>query len=328
MTSPYGATTTADELVKDFAAEIKGKIILTTGVSPNSLGATFVESVAKADPALLILAGRKPEKTQQTADAVTAANPNVKVRVLQLDLGSLAAVREAAETLNSWADVPHMDVLVNNAGIMAVDFALTPDGFESQFGTNHLGHFLFTNLVMDKILAAKAPRIVNVSSDGHRLNPIRWYDYNFSNGETYNKWHAYGQSKTANILMALSIAEKLGPRVLAYSLHPGVIATNLGTHIDWSVGFDPLRAVDKSLGNKEGWTEYIFRSPQAGAATHVYAAFSPSLKDHNGAYLQDCHIADPWVETVKPWATSPIEADRLWKLSEKLVGQEFTYPSS
>ncbi|OTA70418.1 WW domain-containing oxidoreductase [Hypoxylon sp. EC38] len=328
MTSSYGATTTADELVKDFAAEIKGKIILTTGVSPNGLGATFVESVAKADPELLILAGRKLEKTQQTADAVTSANPNVTVRVLQLDLGSLAAVREAAATLKSWTDVPHIDILVNNAGIMAVDYAVTPDGFESQFGTNHLGHFLFTNLIMDKILAAKAPRIVNVSSDGHRLNPIRWYDYNFSNGETYNKWHAYGQSKTANILMALSLSQKLGPRVFAYSLHPGVIATNLGTHIDWSVGFDGLRAVDKALGNKEGWTEYIYRTPQAGAATHVYAAFSPSLKDHNGAYLQDCHIADPWVETVKPWATSPIEAERLWKLSEKLVGQEFAYSSS
>ncbi|KAI2469451.1 NAD(P)-binding protein [Annulohypoxylon bovei var. microspora] len=327
MTSTYNEATTADELVRDFAVEIKGKTILTTGVSPKSLGATFVQSLAKAEPALLILAGRNLEKVQQTADAIVLAYPNVKTRALQLDLGSFDAVREAAATVNGWTDVSNVDVLVNNAGIMAVEFALSPDGLEIQFATNHFGHFLFTNLIMNKILASKAPRIVSVSSNGHRLCPIRWDDYNFRNGETYNKWRAYGQSKTANILMALSIAQKLGPRVLVYSLHPGAIPTNLSTHLDWSTDLGILQAVDRDLGNKEAWAKLKIKSSQEGAATHVYAAFSPSLKDHNGAYLQDCQIADPWVHTVKPWATSPVEAERLWKLSEKLVGQEFTYPS-
>ncbi|KAI1375403.1 NAD(P)-binding protein [Hypoxylon crocopeplum] len=327
MATQYGATTTADELVNDFAADIKGKVILTTGVSPETLGATFVETLAKAEPALLILAGRKLEKVQKTADSIASANPNVKLRVLQLDLGSLAAVREAAATVNSWTDVPHIDVLVNNAGIMAVEFALTPDGYESQFATNHLGHFLFTNLLMSKLLASEAPRIVSVSSDGHRWSPIRWADYNFRNGETYNKWRAYGQAKTANILMALSIANKLGPRVRAYSLHPGLIRTHLGDHIDWSVDMSAFLELDKVMGNQEAWMELSFKSLSGGAATHVFAAFSPSLKDHNGAYLQDCQVTDPWVHTIKPWATNLIEAERLWKLSEKLVGQEFTYPS-
>ncbi|GAB0147068.1 hypothetical protein EsHS_00007449 [Epichloe bromicola] len=159
---------------------------------------------------------------------------------------------------------------------MATGYKLSPDGFESQFATNHLGHFLFTNLIMDKLLAAEAPRIVNVSSDGHRLG---------HNGKTYNKWTAYGQSKTANMLFSMSLAEKLGSKgLLSHSLHPGVISTHLGDHV---AEFDSL--------------------------------------NNNGAYLENSHVADPNVETVKPWGTSPAEAERLWKLSEKLVGQEFKY---
>ncbi|KAK3342166.1 hypothetical protein B0T25DRAFT_465405, partial [Lasiosphaeria hispida] len=131
-------------------------------------------------------------------------------------------------------------------------------------------------------------------------------------GKTYNPWTAYGQSKTANMLMALSLAEKLGPDgLVAVSLHPGVI---FGT-----------TAADRALGNWEGWSELRVKTQDEGVATHVYGAFHPELKSHNGAYLQDAHVANPWTETVKPWGTSPVEAERLWKLSEKLVGQEFSY---
>ncbi|KAI1074547.1 WW domain-containing oxidoreductase [Whalleya microplaca] len=246
--------------------------------------------------------------------------------VLTTDLDSLAAARSAADVVNSWADVPSIDVLINNAGIMAPDFKLSPDGFESQLATNHLGPFLFTNLIMGKILASKSPRIVNVGSDGHRLNPIRWADYNFENGANYDRWHAYGQTKTANMLFALSLAEKLGGRGLqSYSLHPGVIGTNLDNQLDWNQALPGLRAADRALGNKEGWSDFKWKTPDQGAATHVYACFDPNLKDHNGAYLENSHVADPWVETVKPWGTSKVEAARLWELSEKLVGQEFSY---
>lgn len=185
MTSSYNATTTAAELVADLTARIKGKVILTTGVSPGSLGATFAEAIAKAQPAVLILAGRNPAKVDETAKAITATHPGVNVRTLTLDLGSLAKVREAATEVNSWEDVKHIDVLVNNAGIMATEYTRSLDGFESQFATNHLGPFLFTNLIMDKILASHKPRVVNVSSDGHRLHPIRFFDYNFSVSYTF-----------------------------------------------------------------------------------------------------------------------------------------------
>lgn len=176
----YNTNTTGDDLLKDLSGEIKGKVIVTTGVTLGSLGGTFVQTIAKAQPAVLILAARSLDKAQATADAIKAAHPNIDVRKVQLDLSSFAAVREAAATIDSWKDIPHIDVLVNNAGIMGTEFKLTVDGYEQQFASNHLGHFLFTNLIMDKLLASKAPRVVSVSSEAHRLSPIRWSDYNFS----------------------------------------------------------------------------------------------------------------------------------------------------
>ncbi|KAK3380960.1 hypothetical protein B0H63DRAFT_523698 [Podospora didyma] len=329
MAPKYDAKTTATELVQDLANEIKGKVVLITGVSPGGLGDTFATSIAKAHPALLILTGRTASKVQEAADAITKANPDVKTRVLQLDLGSLAAVQKSAAEVQEWADVPAIDVLVNNAGIMAVPYALSPDGVESQLATNHLGPFLFTNLIMDKILAAKEPRVVNISSDGHRLCPgIRFGDHNFHDGETYDKWMSYGQSKTANMLMAISLAEKLGPKrgLTAVSLHPGVIfSTSLANHMDADSDFPALTALDKKMGNREAWEGLKVKTADEGVATHVYGAFHPELKEYNGAYLQDAHVADPWTETVKSWGTSSVEAERLWKLSEKLVGQEFAY---
>ncbi|KXX77656.1 Short-chain dehydrogenase TIC 32, chloroplastic [Madurella mycetomatis] len=326
MAAQYNPLATGSELVKNLAEKIKGKVILTTGVSPGGLGAHFVNTVASAQPGLLILAGRNVVKVQQTADSLAKSHPSIKTRTLRLDLASLAAVREAAAEVNSWDDVPAIDVLVNNAAIMAVEYSVTPDGFENQFGTNHLGHFLFTNLIMGKILAAPRPRVVSVSSTGHRFGPVRFDDFNFHGGETYNRWRAYGQSKTANMLMALSLAEKLGEKGLrAYSVHPGGIMTNLAVHLDWTTDMETLIALDRELGNREGWESFKIKTEDQGIATYVFAAFHPSLDDHNGVYLLDAHVADPWVDTLKPWATSPVEAERLWKLSERLAGQEFSY---
>lgn len=167
----------ASELAILYESQIKGKVVLTTGVSPGGIGAAFVAGIARAQPTLLILAGRNIAKVQQTADAVSATG--VKVRMLELDLVSLAAVRSAADKVNSWDDVPHIDVLVNNAGVMAIDWEPSPEGYDSQLAANHLGPFLFTNLIMGKLLESPAPRVVNVTSDGHRLSPFRFDDYNF-----------------------------------------------------------------------------------------------------------------------------------------------------
>lgn len=180
----------ATELAAKYASSIRGKVVLTTGASPKSIGQAFVESLAAYEPSLLIIAGRGEEKNKQVVDELKTKHNQVNVRTLTLDLMSLAAVRTAADEVNGWDDVPSIDVLVNSAGIMAPDWAKSVDGFESQFATNHLGPFLFTNLIMDKILAASKPRIVIVSSDGHRLNPIRFDDYNFHVSVPYlpNYW--------------------------------------------------------------------------------------------------------------------------------------------
>lgn len=177
--SPYGWGTTAEEVAQDYATEIANKTILITGTSPNSLGAGFAAIVAKYHPRLIILASRNASRASDMAKAITAEAPNVQTRVLDLDLGSLDNVRKAAAEVNSY-DEP-IDVLVNSAGLMATPYELTSEGLEVQFGTNHIGHFLFTNLVMPKLLAsASGGRIVSVSSEGYNLGPIRFHDWGFN----------------------------------------------------------------------------------------------------------------------------------------------------
>jgi NAD(P)-dependent dehydrogenase (short-subunit alcohol dehydrogenase family) len=178
----YDVSTCGSELVRDYRPHIQGKTILITGASPGGLGGFCAETLAAAGPALLILAGRNSGKLQKTADAIAQTSAVVETRLLIVDFESFRSVREAADVVNNaWTDVPAIDVLVNNAGIMACDYAACPEGGgnERQLTANHLGPFLFTNIIMGKILAAKAPRIVNVSSDGHRLSPFRFADYNF-----------------------------------------------------------------------------------------------------------------------------------------------------
>ncbi|KAJ7481315.1 hypothetical protein B0H11DRAFT_2280231 [Mycena galericulata] len=333
MAPRYNINTKASQLVSDFADNIKGKVILVTGTAPGGIGAAYCAAVAKGSPSLIILHGRSAESIQATADAVKAANPAVQTRLLPFDLASFENVRQGAALVNSWDDVPHIDVLVNNAGIMGGPYAKTVDGIERHFATNHLGHFLFTNLIMPKILASKTPRVVIISSNGHRLHPIRFMDHNFSEGKVYNKWFAYGQSKTANNLMAISLAQKLRKKGLqAFSLHPGGYQSNIGRDLDWSTDIASLMETDAVLGTVYP-PNYTFPNHDADTiiATHVLCSFSDDLQGHNGAYFTDCHAADPYAKVggfmpeVWSWGTDPIEADKLWTLSEELVGQEFKY---
>ncbi|KAF2129166.1 retinol dehydrogenase 13 [Dothidotthia symphoricarpi CBS 119687] len=311
------APMSAKGLALFYASKIQGKVILTTVVSPSGLGAAFLKAIAGLQPALLILAGRNIAKVEETASQLAAENPtlSIKTRILQLDLSSLEAVRTAANTVNGWSDIPQIDVLVNNAGIMAVAYALSPEGYESQLATNYLGPFLFTNLIMGRLMTSVVPRVVTVSSDGHRLCPFRFGDYNF-------------HSKTANTLMAISLAEKLGSKhnLLSFSLHPGVIGTGLGDNIDWNVEYLALQKVNRFLGNAEGWKlTFDFVSHDEGSATHVVAAFDTTIAGQNGGYLDKGQIVAEDSDHVKPWATSRVEAENLWKLSEQLVGQTFSY---
>ena len=174
----FDATTPAEEAAAALSSYIAGKTILITGVTPGGLGAHFAKVVAAHQPKLLILAGRNPSKSAETVKEIEAANPGVATRTLELDLSSQAQVRKAAAEVLSWPEP--IDILVNNAAVMATPYEKTVDGLELQFGTNHIGHFLFTNLVIPKLLqSTQGPRIINVSSGGHRLSDIRWDDIGF-----------------------------------------------------------------------------------------------------------------------------------------------------
>ena len=258
MAGPYDTHTTADIIVQDLSQEIHGKVVLVTGVSPGTLGAFFLEQITEAEPKLLILASRNLSKVQITADTLNKINSATETRTLCIDLEAFKSIRKAAATVNSCLTCLESTFFVNNAAIMAREYGKTEHGTERQFATGHVGPFLFTNLIMDKILASTSPRIVSVSSHGHRLSAMRWPDIGFSvssywltfaeifnkskDGKLYNGWRAYGQTKTANILMATALAMKLGPRGLtAVSLHPGVINTNIDSNLDWEVDLPSLR---------------------------------------------------------------------------------------
>ncbi|KAF2430393.1 NAD(P)-binding protein [Tothia fuscella] len=319
MTSIFAKESEAKDVAAHYAPQIANKVILTTGVSPGGLGAFFVETIAAQKPKLLILAGRDTTKTQETADAIAKAHPNVKTRNLKLDLSDQKQIWEAAKEVLGYEE--NIDVLVNNAAVMACPYSKTKDGLEMQFGTGHIGHFLFTNMILKKVLEVKG-RVINVSSDGHRFSPIRFDDWGFSDGKTYDKWRAYGQTKTANMLFSVALAERYGSQGLtAASLHPGAIWTNLGRHLDKEVGFDDLLALDKELDNYESKYEFQFKNFEQGTATHVYAAFEPSIAEVNGAYCIDARVGKP--NEIRNNATDKEQAAKLWKLSEEILGQTF-----
>ncbi|OAG02690.1 NAD(P)-binding protein [Paraphaeosphaeria sporulosa] len=325
---PYTRHTPASTIAADNAAHIAGKVVLTSGVSPHGTGALFLEAIAAYSPALLILAGRNTSKTRATATKLASLNPSIKTRVLDLDLASQASVRRAAAEVNAYGE-DYIDVLVNNAGVMAGPYRTTSDGLEMHFGTNHIGHFLFTNLVMGKLLAAPAPRVVNISSDGHRLSGIRWDDVGFSGGKTYNQWVAYGQSKTANILFTRALAANAGLTergLRSFAVHPGVLmSTSLADGLE-AEDFADLKKLDKEIGDPLGeeGASFDVKTEEEMVATHVAAAFDPRLEgaEWNGTYMEDGDVHE---EKVRGTVGGREDAERLWRLSEGLVGDKFRW---
>ncbi|KAH7129237.1 short-chain dehydrogenase/ reductase [Dactylonectria macrodidyma] len=299
-------------LIEKFAENIRNKVILITGTSTGSIGALFCVAISKARPSLVILAGRNAVSLQKTEDEIKAIDQNVQTRPLIIDVASFQSVRAAAAQVNSWVDVPHIDLLVNNAEIMGVPYSKTEDGFEKHFATNYRGHFLLTNLVMDKILASQAHRVV-------------------IDGKHYDMWRAYGHSKTASSLMAVSLAQKLRKkRLQAFSPSPGVYNdSNMMRGIDIGIAeiLETLSAADVIIGTSMMHPEqqYNYKSADQIIARHIFCSFCDDIKGHNGGYFDQCRIADQYKEEVYPWAIDRIEADRLWTLSEKLVGHEFKY---
>jgi NAD(P)-dependent dehydrogenase (short-subunit alcohol dehydrogenase family) len=299
---------TALEVIE--GVDLTGKTCVITGASAG-LGRESARALASAG-AHVILAARNHDALADTAQWIGSEVPGARTSTVLLDLTSLAAVRTAAATI---ADIaPAIHVLMNNAGVMFTPFGQTSDGFEMQFGTNHLGHFELTRLLTPQLVAADGARIVNLTSDGHRLSDVDLDDPNWERRD-YDKFAAYGASKTANVLHAVELDRRLqGDRIRAYAVHPGVVATSLARHMTRGDGAS-LRAFEPaSPGMEKVDLRRDVTTPEHGAATQVWAAVSDELADVGSAYLADCAIRDD----VAPYAADPAHALALWKLSEKL----------
>ncbi|CAL2057361.1 MULTISPECIES: SDR family NAD(P)-dependent oxidoreductase [Streptomyces] len=305
--SGFGATSTADEVLEGI--DLGGKLALVTG-GYSGIGLETTRALVKAG-ARVVVPARRPE----TAEQALAGLPGVEVD--ELDLGDLESVRRFAERF--LASGRGLDIVIDSAGIMACPETRVGDGWEAQFATNHLGHFALVNRLWPAIAPGGA-RVVSVSSRGHHAAGIRWDDIHWRRG--YDKWEAYGQAKTANVLFAVQL-DKLGrdAGVRAFALHPGGILTPLQRHL----------AQEEMV--ERGWIDEggnllhpeVFKTPQQGAATQVWAATSPQLDGLGGLYLEDCDIAEPAPDTddregVKDWAIDPEQAARLWTLSAELTG--------
>lgn len=314
MVSPmqFNANTTGEEAAEYFSKEIQNKVVLITGVSWGGLGAEVARVISKHGPKLLILAGRRQESIDETIAKIRAES-SVDMRSLILDLASLESVRNAATQVNSYDE--NIDVLINNAAIMACPYAKTVDGFESQFGTNYLGPFLFTNLVLEKVLATQG-RVVMVSSSAQA--PIQFDDIGFSDGATYNEWTAYGQSKTAIISFARELSQRYKSRLTAFSLHPGGIKTNLQKHIDLDAVYKQrLKQLEHDPIKK---AEFLEKNPRKtlaeGTSTHIVAAFDPDIAEQSGSYLVNAHVEN---KSASPDALDDDVGKKLWESSVKMV---------
>ncbi|KAJ4345649.1 uncharacterized protein N0V89_011783 [Didymosphaeria variabile] len=338
--SEWGFNITAPTVAATFPDAIKNRTILITGVNRTGLGYGTASALAPQSPSTIIITGRSQAKLDESLTSLRATYPSVTFKPLVVDLSSQASIREAAAEVLKWKDVPAIDIVINNAGVMNIqDRTLTVDGIEMHFGTNHIGHFLLTNLIMPKILAGKNKRIVNVSSMGAFVSPIRFSDLKWEtphkdipdnekpnttmlkaarllveDSTTYIPFGAYGASKTANILFAVGLNKKLGEKgVKAFALHPGEIMTELqrSTDPEW---------LGKAMEGRKQAGLAGFKSVEEGAATSVVAAVDPGLDgEAEGVFLEDCQVS----AKVPGYAVDKEEADRLWEVSEGLVGEKF-----
>lgn len=315
MSSAFGFSTTTDDVIAGI--DLTGKRAVVTGAS-SGLGVETARALAACGAAVVMVA-RDPTKLDAAVAQVRDAQPGASLDTALLDLADLDSVRRGAADI--LARYPKIDLLINNAGVMACPLLRTAQGFEMQFGTNHLGHFLLTNQLAPALLAASSARVINLSSAGHRFAPVDMADPNYQQ-RAYDKWQSYGQSKTANVLFSVGLDQRLGDRgVRAFAVHPGMIMTELSRHME------PTDFEQIARGRKP--EELSFKSVAQGAATSIWAAVSPELEGKGGLYLEDCNIAGPAEEGgdngVEAYALDPALADQLWTMSQDMAGERFDY---
>ncbi len=318
MTKKFGATSTTDEVLE--GADLSGKRILVTGVSAG-LGVETARALA-AHGALVVGAARDLDKARTATRHIQAIDGG-GLELVELDLASLASVRRCADGLLA-AGNP-FDLVIANAGVMACPKSFTADGFETQFGTNHLGHFVLVNRVAP--LLKPGARLVNLSSSGHRFSDVDLDDPNFEH-TPYTEFGAYGRSKTANILFAVEFDRRhWGRGIRATAVHPGGIHTELARHMKPEVIEQMIVQVNATNAAK-GLPPFTFKSIPEGAATSVWAGIVAPADMVGGRYCEDCHVAEftegsEIRDGVRAYALDPEHAKALWAKSEQMVGESF-----
>ena len=316
MNRNFNAETTTHEVIEGI--DLSGKKALVTGAS-GGLGAETARALCSAG-AEVTLAARDVKKAENVAATIRSAQPSAQVAVTQLDLTSLENIRACADRILSGNDPLHL--LINNAGVMACPLERTENGWELQLATNHIGHFLLTGRLLPALQSGAPGRIVNLSSAGHRLDAMNFDDPHFERRE-YDKWGAYGQSKTANVLFSVELDKRVAQDGLrAFAVHPGMIMTELARHMNESDFADLQSRSGPTAGHLS------FKSVEAGAATSIWAATAPELDGRGGLYCEDCEVGNPKEsdESLKgyaPHAVDPDAAQALWTLSEEWVGEGF-----
>ncbi len=317
--STFGHSTTTDDVLAD--RDLTGQTVFITGAN-SGLGQETARAMA-ARGAAVIMAGRDSAKLDEAVAAIRADVPDAALETIICDLGNLASIRACgAEARARFAKI---DLLINNAGVMACPLAHTADGFEMQFGTNHLGHFALTAELVPLIEAGSGTtgsgRIVNLSSRGHHFAPVDLDDPNFTE-RPYDPWQSYGHSKTANILFTVGLEARFAAKgIHAYAVHPGGIRTNLGRHMTEEMTAALIERVTKSDSG------FSWKTIPQGAATSCWAATAPELEGTGGVYCEDCHVAAVDNQSsqggVRSYALDSAAAERLWTLSEQLTGAHY-----
>ncbi|KAJ7465022.1 hypothetical protein FB451DRAFT_1369962 [Mycena latifolia] len=317
----FTSTTTAEEVANTFSGEIQGKNVLITGTSLNGLGFEAARVIAK-HANLVIITGYNVERLKLSEAAIKKDVPTANIRLLTFDLSSLAAVRKAAAEVDAYAEPLH--VLVHNAASSpAGPFKLTPDGLEMQMATAHFGPFLLTKLLAPKLLAsataAFTPRVVIVSSGAQAAAGVDFTTLAKPDPTKYTSFGAYYQAKSANVLFAIELSKRFDGKIKAYSLHPGAVYTAGCQKEEMKAPFQAagIFGPDGMPNPDKEW-----KTLAQGAATTVAAAFDTRIADKPGAYLVDCVEANA---QIAPHNADPANAEKLWTLTEEIVGEKFTF---
>jgi NAD(P)-dependent dehydrogenase (short-subunit alcohol dehydrogenase family) len=315
MAKTFGAESTADEVLE--GVNLSGKRVLVTGVSAG-LGVETARSIV-AHGGTVVGTARDLSKARRAL--AEAGNPSVDL--IEMDLASLSSVRKAADELLKRGKP--FDVIIANAGVMACPQGKTQDGFETQFGTNHLGHFVFVNRLVP--LLKSGARVVTLSSAGHQISDVDLEDPNFER-TPYQAFASYGRSKTANILYAVALDDRLkGRGVRATSIHPGGIQTELGRHMTPELVEQMMARINRDA--KPGQAPaFRFKSVPQGSATSVWSGFVAPADAVGGHYCEDCHVCEVNDDVnsrvgVRSYALNLAHANDLWRKSEEMVGERF-----